>query len=139
MITSLRAFLRYFDAVHRRAMRDIGALPDEADGWTPAAGTGENAWSINQLVGHMAGSRLYFASAYRGEGWISPPAPDVSARDRWLPARRIWNQHSYHVTNVREDGSIPQCEPPHWRALNTFRAQARLGNDGRACRPDPRG
>jgi uncharacterized damage-inducible protein DinB len=86
MIGSIAEFLRYFDAVHRRALRDVGALPPEADGWAPPAGHGENAWSINQLVGHMASSRLYFASAYRGEGWIYPPAPDTRTRDRWLPA-----------------------------------------------------
>lgn len=86
MITSIADFLRFFDAVHRRAVRDIAALPPEADGWTPATGEGENAWSINKLVGHMAGSRLYFASAYRGEGWISPPPPDTSARSQWVPA-----------------------------------------------------
>jgi len=80
MITTVTDFLRYFDAVHRRAMRDVGALPPAADGWTPAAGAGEGAWSINTLVGHMAGSRLYFASAYRGEGWISPRPPDASSR-----------------------------------------------------------
>src|SRR5688500_5251592 len=86
MITSISSFLRYFDAVNRRAMRDIGALPPEADGWTPTTGEGENAWSINTLVGHMCGSRLYFASAYRGEGWISPAPPDVSSREKWVPA-----------------------------------------------------
>ena len=86
MIGSIDAFLTYFDAVHRRAMRDIAALPAEADGWAPSSGEGENAWSINTLVGHMAGSRLYFASAYRGEGWISPQPPDTSRRERWLPA-----------------------------------------------------
>ena len=86
MFTSIEAFLRYFDGVNRRAMRDIGALPPEADGWTPETGDGENAWSINKLVGHMAGSRLYFASAYCGNGWISPAPPDVSSRERWLPA-----------------------------------------------------
>jgi uncharacterized damage-inducible protein DinB len=86
MIGSIAEFLRYFDAVHRRALRDVGALPAEADGWAPPAGQGENAWSINQLVGHMATSRLYFASAYRGEGWIYPPPPDTSTRARWLPA-----------------------------------------------------
>ncbi len=86
MISSIEAFLRYFDAVNRRALRDIEALPPEADGWTPTQGEGEQAWSINQIVGHIAGSRLYFASAYRGEGWISPPPPDVSSRPRWLPA-----------------------------------------------------
>ncbi|MEX0783228.1 MAG: DinB family protein [Dehalococcoidia bacterium] len=92
MITSISSFLRYFDAVNRRAMRDVGALPPEADGWTPATGEGtpatgegENAWSINKLVGHMCGSRLYFASAYSGTGWISPEPPD-SRRDQWMPA-----------------------------------------------------
>jgi uncharacterized damage-inducible protein DinB len=86
VIISIEAFLRYFDAVHRRALRDIHALPPEADGWAPPAGEGEGAWSINTLVGHMAGARLYFASAYRGEGWISPLPPDVSRRDLWAPA-----------------------------------------------------
>src|SRR5215216_2693149 len=86
MITSMADFLRYFDAVHRRALRDVGALPPEADGWAPPAGDGENAWSINEIVGHIASSRLYFASAYRGEGWIFPGAPDTSTRERWLPA-----------------------------------------------------
>ncbi len=86
MFVSIDAFLQYFDAVNRRALRDIGALPPEADGWAPVASEGEYAWSINTLVGHMAGSRLYFVSAYRGEGWISPQPPDVSSREQWLPA-----------------------------------------------------
>ncbi|MFQ5380430.1 MAG: DinB family protein [Dehalococcoidia bacterium] len=86
MYRSTADFLKYFGGVHRRALRDVGALPPEADGWAPEGGEGENAWSINQLVGHMAGSRLYFASAYRGTGWVSPPAPDVSRRELWLPA-----------------------------------------------------
>jgi uncharacterized damage-inducible protein DinB len=86
MITSISSFLRYFDAVNRRAMRDVAALPPEADGWAPPSGEGENAWGINTLVGHMAGSRLYFASAYSGNGWISPEPPDVSSREKWVPA-----------------------------------------------------
>jgi uncharacterized damage-inducible protein DinB len=86
MIQSIADFLRYFDAVHRRAVRDVAALPPEADGWSPAIGEGEKAWSINTIIGHLGWSRLYFASAYRGEGWISPPAADVSSRDLWLPA-----------------------------------------------------
>jgi uncharacterized damage-inducible protein DinB len=86
MLQSIAGFLTYFDAVNRRAVRDIAALPPQADGWTPAAGTGEKAWSINTLIGHMAGSRLYFASAYRGEGWISPMPPAVDTRELWVPA-----------------------------------------------------
>jgi uncharacterized damage-inducible protein DinB len=86
VISSIDDFLRYFDAVHRRAVRDIRALPAQADGWAPESGEGEAGWGINTLVGHMAGSRLYFASAYRGEGWISPMPPDVSRRALWAPA-----------------------------------------------------
>lgn len=86
MLTSINAFLTWFDAVHRRAVRDIAALPPAADGWAPGTGEGEKAWSINEIVGHMAGSRLYFAGAYRGEGWVSPRPPDVSRRDLWAPA-----------------------------------------------------
>lgn len=50
--------------------------------------------------------------------------------DVWVAARRIWNQHSYHVTNVTEGGGIPLHEPESWRPLNgrlynTFRSQPR--------------
>ena len=86
MFPTIDYFLRYFDGIHRRAIRDVGTLPPQADGWRPARGTGERAWSINDIVGHMATSRLYFASAYRGEGWIMNEQPDVSRHDRWLPA-----------------------------------------------------
>jgi uncharacterized damage-inducible protein DinB len=86
MLHSIDAFLAYFDGVHRRALRDVGLLPPHADGWTPAYGEGEQSWSINTLVGHMAGARLYFASAYLAEGWRIAPPPDVSRRERWLPA-----------------------------------------------------
>ena len=87
MITDIDDFLRYFDAVHRRAMRDVGALPPEAERWTPPARAGESGWDIAQIVGHLAGSRLYFARAYRGEGWIADWEPPVTgSQSSWLPA-----------------------------------------------------
>ncbi len=56
--------------------------------------------------------------------------------DRWIPARRIWNQHTYHVTNVREDGTIPSPEPHHWELLNTYRTQAQVqSRGGGVCDP----
>jgi hypothetical protein len=58
--------------------------------------------------------------------------------DRWIQARRIWNQHTYHVTNVREDGTIPQVEPHHWERLNTFRTNAQI-EGGVVCMPEPAG
>lgn len=54
--------------------------------------------------------------------------------DAWVGARRIWNQHDYHVTNVREDGTIPRWELPHWDEFNTFRSNATM-QDGNLCRP----
>lgn len=57
-------------------------------------------------------------------------------QDRWIQARRIWNQHTYHVTNVREDATIPQFEPRSWEHLNTFRTNAQIEN-GALCKPKP--
>jgi hypothetical protein len=47
--------------------------------------------------------------------------------DRWVSARRIWNQHAYHVTNVIESGAVPEDEVPSWlsygaRTYNTYRS-----------------
>ncbi len=56
--------------------------------------------------------------------------------DRWIQARRIWNQHTYHVTNVREDGHIPQFEKPSWQGLNTFRTNSQI-EGGEVCQPVP--
>ncbi|EYF06229.1 FG-GAP repeat domain-containing protein [Chondromyces apiculatus] len=58
------------------------------------------------------------------------------AEERWIPARRIWNQHSYHVTNVREDGTIPQHMKKSWELLNTFRTNAQISAQGE-CVPAP--
>ena len=30
--------------------------------------------------------------------------------DNWVGTRPVWNEHTYHVTNVREDLSIPTVE-----------------------------
>ena len=50
--------------------------------------------------------------------------------DRWVSARRIWNQHAYHVTNIYEDGQVPTRPPESWQRLNgrvynTYRSQPR--------------
>jgi uncharacterized damage-inducible protein DinB len=87
MITDPDAYLRYFDSIHRRTLRDVAALPPAAETWAPPAGEGEQGWSIFQIVQHIAESRLYFAKAYRGEGWIyNWPAPITEEQATWLPA-----------------------------------------------------
>ncbi|MBW2527783.1 MAG: VCBS repeat-containing protein [Deltaproteobacteria bacterium] len=57
-------------------------------------------------------------------------------QDRWIPARRIWNQYSYHVTNVREDSTIPPVQKRSWEHLNTFRTNSQIGVEG-DCIPEP--
>jgi hypothetical protein len=41
----------------------------------------------------------------------------------WVRTRRIWNQHTYHVTNVNDDATIPKKETVNWKTkgLNNFR------------------
>ncbi len=59
------------------------------------------------------------------------------AEKRWIPTRRIWNQHAYHVTNVREDGTIPKKMVPNWKKLNTFRTNAQIEGNGDCAPPPP--
>ena len=41
--------------------------------------------------------------------------------DTWVSTRQIWNQHSYHITNINDDGSIPVKEQNSWQTHNTYR------------------
>lgn len=47
---------------------------------------------------------------------------DWSGAD-WVATRAVWNEHTYHITNVGQDGSIPANEQPNWLTpgLNNFR------------------
>ncbi len=44
--------------------------------------------------------------------------------DQWVQSRGVWNQHSYHITNVNDDGTIPQSEVASWTSLNSYRANS---------------
>jgi hypothetical protein len=56
------------------------------------------------------------------------------AESRWIQPRRIWNQHTYHVTNVREDGTLPEEPIDNWDVFNTFRTNAQI-EGGSICIP----
>ncbi|MEZ4450191.1 MAG: FG-GAP-like repeat-containing protein [Nannocystaceae bacterium] len=47
----------------------------------------------------------------------------VFSNPTWTRTRKIWNQHSYHVTNVNDDGTVPAKEAPNWKqpGLNNYR------------------
>jgi hypothetical protein len=47
-----------------------------------------------------------------------------SPTDKWVNTRSVWNEHTYHVTNVNLDGTLPFPEPMSWTspdAKNSFR------------------
>jgi hypothetical protein len=55
--------------------------------------------------------------------------------DNWVATRAIWNQHTYHVTNVEVDGSIPTVELPNWTTFNSYRRNGQ-GDLEQLCAPD---
>jgi uncharacterized damage-inducible protein DinB len=86
MITDMAAYLRFFDGIRRRTERDVAALPPAAASWRPPAIDDEVGWGIGEIVGHIGASRLFFASAYRGEGWRTLPAEiDRDDPATWVP------------------------------------------------------
>jgi hypothetical protein len=46
-----------------------------------------------------------------------------SKNGSWVRTRRVWNQHTYHITNIQEDGTVPAVEPANWAqpGLNNYR------------------
>jgi RHS repeat-associated protein len=49
----------------------------------------------------------------------------VFSSPSWVGARKVWNQHTYHVTNVNDDGTIPASEAPSWGSSRAgYRQQA---------------
>ncbi|MEK8022137.1 MAG: FG-GAP-like repeat-containing protein, partial [Candidatus Parabeggiatoa sp.] len=44
------------------------------------------------------------------------------ANNSWMPARGIWNQHAYHITNINDDGSLPRVQ----QNSTTFHQQQQL-------------
>lgn len=62
-------------------------------------------------------------------------------RDNWVSTRPIWNQHSYHITNVGLTGEIPVSEPPSWSTpkdepYNSYRRNAQGEGESVFCAPD---
>lgn len=56
--------------------------------------------------------------------------------DNWVSTRPVWNQHSYHITNVEVDGTIPLTEADAWDTpgSNAYRRNAQGFSN--FCAPD---
>lgn len=54
----------------------------------------------------------------------------ISSKNKdWANTRNIWNQYSYHVTNINDDLSVPVKEPNSWEVHNTYRANLLLNQN----------
>lgn len=40
--------------------------------------------------------------------------------ESWAPARMVWNQHAYGITNINDDLSIPTTATPNFSAYNSW-------------------
>jgi len=81
MLTDIEAFASFARGIFKRSARDVGALPAEAETWVPPAGSGEDAWTVGQLVSHIVDTRRLFLGIYRGEGWdltLPEPLPRIA-------------------------------------------------------------
>jgi len=90
------------------------------------SGTGDE-YPVVADVDNDGSAEIVVVSSHNADDFEDTTPTVRVLRDKsecWVQARRIWNQHTYHVTNVREDGTIPQFEAPSWEGPNTFRANA---------------
>lgn len=101
--------------------------------WDGATGTEQLHWS-----GHTSGTLFEYPIVVdvNGDGAseIVVPSNNYSregatgitvigdSEGTWAPARKVWNQHAWHITNARDDGSIPPGAPGNWHDWNSFRA-----------------
>ncbi len=56
--------------------------------------------------------------------------------DEWVPTRKVWTQHAYHVTNATSAGNVPMTEDDNWEqpGLNNYRQNVQ--GDGVFNAPD---
>jgi hypothetical protein len=63
---------------------------------------------------------------------FQPYTPGITVLEsnssNWMPTRSIWNQNSYHITNINNDGTIPQHEEASWLKDNSYRLNKTFEN-----------
>lgn len=123
-----------FTATEASIVADIDG-DGHAEMLIPSQGVDMNTWNC---IGYEQG-----AQNINGYYWTPGPQPNSSYRgllaigdsaDSWVGTRTLWNEHTYHVSNICDDrddacgapdvyGSIPKQETENWTLpwLNNFR------------------
>lgn len=56
--------------------------------------------------------------------------------DEWVPTRRVWTQHTYHVSNATSDGNVPLTETNNWTTAGLNNYRQNVQGDGVFNAPD---
>ena len=59
-----------------------------------------------------------------------------SPNEKWVNTRSVWNEHTYHVTNVNLDGTLPFPEPQSWNAPQSNSYRQNVQGQGEFQAPD---
>src|SRR5207253_4893637 len=59
-----------------------------------------------------------------------------SPSDKWVNTRSVWNQHTYHVTNVNLDGTLPFPETNSWAPGQSNSYRQNVQGQGQVSSPD---
>jgi hypothetical protein len=114
-----RAEIVYSDELHHRILRGTdGAVLFEVPG--PSGTLFEQPIILDvDNDGHV---EIVFAVnnyAFPGNTGIEVYGNDSC----WPGAREIWNQHTYHITNIDDDAAVPIVETNNWEVFNNYRTQ----------------
>ena len=55
--------------------------------------------------------------------------------NNWTCAREIWNQHTYHITNIDDNATVPSPELNNWELYNNYRVQQQGTGGPKICCP----
>jgi len=58
------------------------------------------------------------------------------ANDEWVPTRRVWTQHTYHVSNATSDANVPLQEADNWTTAGLNNYRQNVQGDGVFNAPD---
>lgn len=73
----------------------------------------------------VAANQLYRLLGRTLEPGVTGIRVYTDANNSWVNTRKIWNQHSYHITNINDDGTVPAVEANSWQTHNTYRLNAK--------------
>jgi hypothetical protein len=68
------------------------------------------------------------------DGYSSAVSIYGDADDSWAPARAVWNQHAYSISNISDDLSVPVTAIPSFSDTNTWHSA--IATDGDALVAD---